>query len=90
MPFVGIFVIMYLLLIRPEQKRRAEHDQMLASIKKNDQVVVNGVYGRVLTLGEKDLGIEIAPGVRVRVERAAVQRIEGAGAESREKEREKS
>ena len=90
LPFVGIFGIMYFLMIRPEQKRRAEHEQMLAAIKKNDQVVVNGMFGRVITLGEKVLGVEIAQGVRVQVERSAVQRIEGTTADTRDKEREKS
>ena len=90
LPFVGIFVIMYVLMIRPEQKRRAEHERLLAAIKKNDQVVVNGLFGRVITLGEKVLTVEIAQGVRVQVERAAVQRVEGVAADGKDKERDKS
>ena len=80
---VGIF---YMLLLRPEQKHRREHDTLLANLKKNDQVVmVSGMHGRVLTTGDKVLTVEIAPRVQVTVDRSAVQRVERA-AEPREKE----
>ena len=81
---VGIF---YMLLLRPEQKRRREHDTLLANLKKNDQVVMaSGLHGRVLNTGDKVLTVEIAPRVQVTVDRSAVQRVERAGAEPREKE----
>jgi preprotein translocase subunit YajC len=83
---VGIF---YVLLLRPEQKRRREHESLLANIKRNDQVVMaSGIHGRVLATGDKVLTVEIAPRVQVTVDRSAVQRVErgGAGAEPREKE----
>ena len=81
---VGIF---YMLLLRPEQKRRREHDTLLANLKKNDQVVMaSGMHGRVLTTGDKVLTVEIAPRVQVTVDRSAVQRVERAAAEPREKE----
>ncbi|MFN8543199.1 MAG: preprotein translocase subunit YajC [Candidatus Binatia bacterium] len=89
-PFVGVFAIMYFLLIRPEQKRRAEHERLVAALKRNDQVVVGGILGRVATLGEKVIGVEIARGITVQVERGAIQRVEQPnGTETREKEREK-
>ena len=47
---VGIF---YFLLLRPEQKRRKEHTELLAGLKRNDQVVLSsGIHGRVVALGE--------------------------------------
>jgi preprotein translocase subunit YajC len=86
---VGIF---YFLLLRPEQKRRKEHTELLAGLKRNDQVVLNsGIHGRVVTLGDTVLGVEIAPKIQVQVDRNAVQSVERASAgEPREKEREKS
>ena len=81
---VGIF---YMLLLRPEQKRRREHENLLANIKRNDQVVVaSGIHGRVLATGDKVLTVEIAPRVQVTIDRDSVQRVERAGAEPREKE----
>jgi preprotein translocase subunit YajC len=81
---VGIF---YMLLLRPEQKRRREHETLLSNLKKNDQVVMaSGLHGRVLATGEKVLTVEIAPRVQVTVDRSAVQRVERAAAEPREKE----
>ena len=81
---VGIF---YMLLLRPEQKRRREHEQLLSNLKKNDQVVMaSGIHGRVLATGDKVLTVEIAPRVQVTIDRSAVQRVERAGAEPREKE----
>jgi len=81
---VGIF---YMLLLRPEQKRRREHETLLSNLKRNDQVVMaSGLHGRVLNTGDKVLTVEIAPRVQVTVDRSAVQRVERAGAEPREKE----
>lgn len=86
---VGIF---YFLLLRPEQKRRKEHDQLLSQLKRNDQVVMSsGIHGRVAVVGDKVLTIEIAPKVQVQVDRSAIQTVQkSAAAEPREKEREKS
>ena len=86
---VGIF---YLLLLRPEQKRRKEHEQLVAGLRRNDQVVMtSGIHGRVAAIAEKVLTVEIAPKVQVQVERSAIQSVHKApSAEAREKEREKS
>src|SRR5262247_2613726 len=80
---VGVF---YVVLLRPEQKRRREHDQMLAGLKRNDQIVMSsGIHGRVTVLGDT------VPKVEVQVDRSAVQAVHRAApVEAREKEREKS
>jgi preprotein translocase subunit YajC len=90
-PLVLIGAIFYFLLIRPEQKRRRALEAQVAALKRNDQVVfASGIHGRVVTLGDKVLSIEIAPKVAVQVDREAVQRVLTApSAEAREKEREK-
>jgi preprotein translocase subunit YajC len=82
---VGIF---YVLLLRPEQKRRKEHEEMVGNLKRNDQIVLaSGIHGRVAALGEKVIAVEIAPKVQVQVDRSAVQSVQKAGAaEVREKE----
>lgn len=92
MPLLLLGIVFYLLLVRPEQKKRREHDQLVAALKRNDHVVMtSGIHGRVASLGDKVLTVEIAPRVQVQVDRSAIQDVEKApAAEPREKEREKS
>jgi preprotein translocase subunit YajC len=92
-PLVFIAAIVYFLLIRPEQQKRKDLDRQIAGLKRNDVVVLScGTYGRVVTLDDKTLGLEVASNVKIKVDRSAVQRVETApGVEQREqKEREKS
>ena len=91
-PLVLIGAIFYFLLIRPEQRKRKELESQVSGLKRNDQVVfASGIHGRVVTLGEKVLSVEIAPKVAVQIDRDSVQRVLTAPtAEGREKEREKS
>jgi len=70
-PLVLMFVIFYFLLIRPQQKRAKEHKDMLQTLKKGDYVVTNGgLYGRVISLNDQVVTLEIAENVRVKVARA--------------------
>ena len=91
-PLAIIGAIFYFLLIRPEQRKRKELESQVAGLKRNDQVVfASGIHGRVVTLGDKVLSVEIAPKVAVQIDRDSVQRVLTAPtAEGREKEREKS
>lgn len=87
-PFLVLGVIFYLLLLRPEQKKRREHDQLVASLKRNDQVVLtSGIHGRVAGVSDKVLTVEIARGVQVQVERTGIQSVQRAAVpEARDKE----
>ena len=91
-PLFMIVAIFYFLLIRPEQRRRKDLEAKVSGLKRNDQIVLaSGIHGRVITLGDKVLSIEIAPKVAVQVDRDSVQRVLTApAADAREKEREKS
>jgi preprotein translocase subunit YajC len=83
---VGIF---YVLVILPDQRRRKQHKELLAQLKRNDRITLaSGIHGRVVGLDGDTLMVEIAPKVQVKVDRSAVQHVEGA--EEREKERAKS
>ena len=92
LPLLALVAVFYLVLFRPEQKRRREHEQMVAALKRGDRVVMaSGIHGRVTGVAEKTVTVEIARGVQVEVDRSAIQRVETvAVAEPREKEREKS
>ncbi|MFC3627183.1 preprotein translocase subunit YajC [Vogesella amnigena] len=73
LPMIVIFVLFWFLLVRPQQKRAKEHQKMLSEIVKGDEVVTQGgIIGRVTKAGEQYLGIEIAAGVEIHVQRGAV------------------
>ena len=76
-PVVLVIAVFYFLLIRPEQQKRREQEQLRSGLKRNDHVVmISGIHGRVLTIGEKTVTVEIAPKVPVQVETSAIQSVE--------------
>src|SRR5947209_11429448 len=76
LPMVAIFVVFYFLLIRPQQKRAKETRTMLSALQKGDEVVTaGGIVGRISKLGDQYATIEIANGVEMNVQRAAVAQI---------------
>ncbi len=78
-----VIFIFYFLLIRPQRKEQERHDQMIASLKKGDEVVTaGGIMGTVIRAQEKELIIKTAGETKVTVERARVARkIEPAAEE---------
>jgi preprotein translocase subunit YajC len=76
LPMVLIFVVFYFLLIRPQQKKAKEHRQMVAAVVKGDEVVTNGgVLGKVTDVDDNFVSVEIASGVNVKVQRAAISQL---------------
>ena len=66
----------YFLIMRPQQKRQKEHKAMVEAIAKGDEVVIGGgVVGRVAKVGESYLGVEVANGVELQVQRSAVVQV---------------
>ncbi|MDR1025921.1 MAG: preprotein translocase subunit YajC [Lactobacillus sp.] len=73
---VAIFIIFYLLLIRPQQKRYKQHTLMLNAVKKGDKVVTGGgIFGKVVNAEGEELVIEIAPQVNITVLRASIKEV---------------
>jgi preprotein translocase subunit YajC len=76
LPLVLVFVIFYFLLIRPQQKKTKEHQEMLTKLKKNDEVMTSGgIYGKVMSLAENVVTLEVAPNVRIRVSRPNISAV---------------
>jgi len=76
LPLVLIFVVFYFLLIRPQAKRAKEHKAMVAALAVGDEVVTSGgLLGRITETGEQFLTVEIADGVRVKVQRHTVTAV---------------
>jgi len=75
-PWLLIFVIFYLLMIRPQQRRVKEHQAAIAAVKKGDEVITGGgVRGRVTKVGDDEVEVEIAQGVRVRVVKSTISNV---------------
>lgn len=81
LPFVLIFVIMYFLILRPQQKRVKAHQEMVKNVRRGDTVVTNGgLIGKVTkVLDDDQLEIEIAEGVRIRQMRQMVTDVRAKG-----------
>jgi len=76
LPLVGMFVVLYFIMIRPQMKRQKEHKAMIEALAKGDEVVTNGgLLGRVTRLGESYVHIEVASGVELQVQRHAVVQV---------------
>ena len=76
LPWVLIFVIFYLLMIRPQQRRVKEHQAAIAAVKKGDEVITGGgIRGRVSKVTETEVEVEIAQGVKVRVVKSTISQV---------------
>ena len=76
LPLVLIFVVFYFLLIRPQTKRAKEHRAMVAALETGAEVVTaGGILGKVVELGDQFVVVEIADGVRVKVQRHTITQV---------------
>ena len=76
-PLILIFAIMYFLLIRPQQKKMKEHQNMVGALRRGDEVVTQGgLIGKVTKVKENnELEVELAEGVRVRVVQSTIAQV---------------
>ena len=81
LPFVGIFVIMYFLILRPQQKRVKQHQELVKNVRRGDTVVTSGgIVAKVTKVIDDDqIEIEIADGVRARQVRSMVSDVRAKG-----------
>jgi preprotein translocase subunit YajC len=87
-PVLALVVgVMYFLVFRPQNKKAQEQAKMLSALKRNDEVVTTGgIIGRIHEVGEKVLTLEVAPNIRLRVERSQIAGISPHGKTSSKKE----
>jgi preprotein translocase subunit YajC len=80
-PFVLIFVIMWFLIIRPQQRRAREHADMIKAVRRGDTVVTTGgIVGRVTKVtDDPEIEVEIADGVRVKLVRTMIADVRTKG-----------
>ena len=76
LPLVLMFVVLYFVLIRPQMKKAKEHKAMVEALAKGDEVIMGGgMLGKIAKLGETYLSVEVASGVEVQIQRAAVIQV---------------
>jgi preprotein translocase subunit YajC len=81
LPLVGLVILFYFLMIRPQQKRMKSHQAMLGALKRGDTVVLSsGVHGKVVRVEDAHVGVEIATGVTVKVRKTMIAEVETRGA----------
>lgn len=75
-PLILIFVVFYLMILRPQMKRSKEHQGMLEALKKGDEVVTGGgIMGRVVNVTEQAVTVEIADNISIQVQKPAIQAL---------------
>jgi preprotein translocase subunit YajC len=76
LPLVLMFVVLYFVMIRPQMKKQKEHKAMIDAIAKGDEVVTaGGVLGKIGKIGESYVGLEVANGVEIQIQRSAVVQV---------------
>ena len=76
LPLVLMFVVLYFIMIRPQMKRQKEHRAMIDALAKGDEVVTaGGMLGKVSSISDSHIGVQIANGVDVQMQRSAVVQV---------------
>jgi preprotein translocase subunit YajC len=76
MLFGGMFAIMYFILIRPQQKQQKKHQELIDSLKKGDEVMLgSGIVGRIFSVEDKYVVLEMLDKNKVKVLKHAVQAL---------------
>ena len=82
-PLVLIFIIFYVLMIRPQQKRMKQHQDMLGAVKPRDTAVTTGgLIGKVTKVDDNEVELEVAQGVKVRVVKTMLSDVRPHGAKA--------
>ena len=76
LPIILIIGVFYLLVMRPQQKKRRAQQEKLSTVQPGDKIMTTaGVFGTVASVGDDKFDLEIAPGVRVTMIKAAISQI---------------
>ena len=78
-PFILMFVILYLLIIRPQQRKQKDHQRLIDELKKGDRVVTSGgMHGTITGIKEQEgiLVLQVAKEVQIEVSRGSISRVD--------------
>ena len=77
---IALIVLFYFLMIRPQQQRAKQHQTMLGGLKRGDQIVLSsGLIGKVVRVEDKEVGLEVATGVTVKVVKSMIADVRTRG-----------
>ena len=75
-PLVLVFIIFWMLMIRPQQKRMRAHQAEIAAVRKGDRVVTGGgLIGRVTKVGDSEVEVELAQGIKVNAVKSTLTQV---------------
>jgi len=73
MPIILIFIVFYFLLIRPQKKTQDAHKKMIASLKKNDEVITaGGIHGTIVNVKDHTVTLKVDDNVKVEVQKGSI------------------
>jgi preprotein translocase subunit YajC len=76
LPFVLMFVVLYLLILRPQMKKQKQQQRMIDELEKGDEIVTSGgIHGTILNLKDDIIVLKIAENVKIELARSAVTRV---------------
>lgn len=79
-PLILMFVIMYFLIIRPQQKRVKDHKEMVSNVRRGDTVVTGGgIIGKAVKIDENEVQVEVSQGVRIKVLKQTLSDVRAKG-----------
>jgi len=79
LPIVLIFAVFYFLIIKPQKQKQAEHQKMVVSLKKNDEIItIGGIHATVVNIKEKSVIVRIADNVRIELQKNAIAGLKKA------------
>jgi preprotein translocase subunit YajC len=81
LPLLLMFAVLYFVMIRPQMKRQKEQKAMIDALTKGDEIVtVGGVLGKIAQIGDTQIGLEVANGVVIQIQRVSVAQVLPKGA----------
>jgi len=82
MPIILIFVVFYFLLIRPQKKTQDEHKKMIASLKKNDEVITaGGIHGTITNVKDHTVTLKVDDNVKIEVQKSGISTMKRKASE---------
>ncbi len=77
-PLLGIFAVMYFLILRPQMKERQEHEKLLEALARDDMVVTaSGIHGKVVSVNDATVVLDLGDKNKITIDKTSVARRQG-------------
>ena len=76
-PLIFLFVVFYFLILRPQQKKQKEHQELVNNLKKNDEIVTaGGIHGTIVNVKDKTFVVRVDENAKIEIDKTAVSHVE--------------